>query len=470
MAKKEWKQVLDWSAVRPFFSISDAYTAICELLDNSLAAGALEIRINLDDDSLTITDCKGHGMDERELQDELLRWGREKPVDVLRFFGGGGKGAWGYLARDITLLSTPKSLEATYILQLPNFQERTLRGDVAVEVESKPAQFSVPTVRIEMRGLKVKIDLAVLYKRIANTYASALRQGVQIIIKRRERLLRKVKPIDLPIEVIKIVDRKTKDGKGAIIGELGLKTKDTVTGGIRCYQGTIGRLICRDTFGFEEERDINLDRVIGFLDNDFVPFTVNKDSFQKGTKEYEEFYTIAREEMQPIINLVRKEVLAPVDIEKALPQVERQINKIMQDLDWPLSAHGEKTPQSKKVFDLLITHQERRREKGEIKHPSQPKDTDRGIRQRKGGIRLHLEPNADSSIRSRCEISDLNIYHIYINSEFPGMKATYYEGQRTKATDNWEIESAAQEVARYITSSVDEFKRLVDEVMARTGS
>lgn len=476
MEKGIWEQTYDWSVVRTFFAISDAYTAICELIDNSLAAKAREIRIELDEDNdcLTFTDCKGYGMNEQELREELMHWGREKPVDVLRFFGGGGKGAWGYLGTDVRVLSTPKSMEATYILNLPDFMKRTIKGDVKVPAEKvTPPIFSVPTVGIEMRKLKVRIDISVLMKKIANTYASALRQGVKIIVKRmheRKLLSKTVRPVELPIDVINKVDRKTADGKGTIRGELGLKNKEGIAGGIRCSQGTIGRLISRETFGFEDERDVNLDKIIGWIDNDFVPFTMNKDSFQKGTPEYEEFYDIIREELAPVINLVRKEVIAPVEMERAMPQVERRINKIIQDLEWPVSAHGKGKPKTKKIQELLLSlAKERGREKGEVRHQTQPKDTDRGIRERKGGVRLHLEARANQSTRSWCEASETGIYHIYINSEFPSMKDTYYEQKRTKATDNWVIESTAMELAHQLAPTVGEFRRLVNDVMARTG-
>lgn len=478
MEEFKWAQSLGWSVTRTFFAIADTYTAICELIDNSLAANAKEIRIELDLDNncLTFTDCKGYGMNEDELKRDLLHWGREKPEGVLRFFGGGGKGAWGYIGTNIKVFSTPRSMEATYILHLPNFQERTINGDTTVGVDKVvPALFNVPTVRIEMGKLKVKIDLFMLQKRIASTYASALRQGIKIVLKRtREKKLlsRTVKPLELPMETSRRVERKTGDGRGTVKGELGLKTKEGVAGGIRCSQGTIGRLICRETFGFEEERDINFDKIIGWVDNDFVPFTMNKDSFQKGAKEYEEFYNIMREELDEVVNLVRSEVLLPMDVERAMPEIEKQINKIMQDLDWPLSAHGQEKPLTKKLSEILVMLTEKKiRKGGELIHQKQPKDTDRGIRQRKGGIKLDLEANADESIRSRHGIiGETGIYHIWVNSEFPGLKASYYEGKRTKATDNWVLESAAMEVATEIAESPADFKRLVNEVMARVGS
>lgn len=466
--KINMKQSLDWSVTRGHFSFKDGYTALLELIDNSIMSGAKEIRLLLDrkHDRIRLTDTYGLGMNKKELEENFLHWGREEPVGVGRYFGVGGKGAIGFIGKNAEVWSTPKSMEVTYVLRLPDYKEQTIKGNISVEVEEmKPAQFLNPTVTIWMRKLNVKFSLPRLRTKISTTYSSWLKENtfkLSVDDKRWETIV----PAKLLMKNTRVVNVESKYGK--VIGEIGLKVSSLTRGGIRCYSGKVGRLISSDEkFGFDKERDIDADQLVGHIDNDFVSFTVHKDNFEKNTPEWEEFNRVMRHEIKPVAELVKRTPRDLKGVDDAMRDVENLLNKALNEMDDDFFDQGRKPPEASQGTKVRVsgsqsagrTHEQTiNRSEIDVNDPV-------GITPRRGHFLIRKEVVSDLTHKSRSERTSGGVFTVYLNTEFPPMRVVFRKGQTPGATC-YMITAALEELYECNELDVDKYRDKVNAVVS----
>jgi len=451
------------------FAFPSGEVAIMELIDNSIAARIpgkpLGIRILLGKDKISVTDRNGKAMGIPELRNSLI-WGESEGTDVTRFYGQGGKSAMGYLGKDVHIFSTPPSLEATYEIFLEDFANRWKENLPPVNVSPRDPVFQMATVSIVMSPPNVKVNKRRLIRKISSHYAPILERGeVEIDVRSTEGTAgERVKAEKLQGELVEEFEEET--NFGLVTGWIGLKKEGTaVRGGIRCYRGDVGRLIEEhQTFGFEEKADVNTDRLIGKVDNDFVPFVRDKVGFQKGTPEWEAFAEVMRRRIEPFAEMIRKQVQVPPQIEEAIPLIEKELNKLLQDTEDEFISEGRTPPSKNGVNEIILSPGDSKRRKETFAAKlTPPGDNARGKFPRKGRVTIWL--NAWGGPGRAKSNQDGTV--VTVNMAHPQAKASLHKGRRTRTTDFYIIEQVVREYYKGSGIPADERDAKIDFLLWR---
>jgi len=469
------EQIFDSTTTRALFPFSDLYAVPLELTDNSIAAGAKEIYIllNLSEDIFVHADYGGTGMDENILRNRYFHWGALEPKNIVRYYGVGGKTAVGELCNEAHMWCTPQTLEATWRVDMLSFKEATISGKLQFPPCHKfPCQSPVSSIVIKMTKLRMKLDIRELEKEISNRYAFCLNSGgVKIFIGKTEDSYKQIKGSKLPIEEPKKIDIRW-DGK-YITGELGLKKLGSrVRSGIRCYSGEMKRLIEeREFFGLDKNPNIDVSLLLGGIDNNFVPVTGHKESFDKASSEYKELYDIMSEELKPYAELLKRDL----EVSAELGGIRLEVENLFNDLIGGTRSWGQGED-----IDKIHVHRKSYVKTGRKNESETPASAeDKGVRKRKGHIYLEYEANADSTKRSRIEkIGDDKddkgeLYRVYVNSEYPMLINTYSKsGEVASATKDYIIDTMASEYyatfyKNGVSEEINKYKDNINTVLAK---
>lgn len=298
-----------------FKNFDNAEIAILELIDNAIDDGIedkmLEISIEIDSVSLTITNKGGYGMGFEEL-DSFFAWGKtNKKASLKRLgrYGQGGKAAMGYLAKSCQIITTKIGEDKEYLVDVEDWGDRQ-NGYVNAEVKERDSdEVEQGLVKFRLWGLKKKIIPGNLVKTLNETYAPLLREGkVKMWLNHTQitgfELLYEEGPKRITFEI----------GAGKTVrAEIGLiRYRKGIRGGFRCYE--FGRLIISGEYFGQKTREDKyaFEKLAGEIFIDFdVPLIMNKTNFDKDSEDWRSIEAIMFDRLEPWIKELsgtRKEV------------------------------------------------------------------------------------------------------------------------------------------------------------------
>lgn len=262
--------------------------AIFDLIDNDLDAAKPEystlINLTVEKDKFVSTSYGGEGMDVSDLESFFV-WGKSGKRRRLGRYGHGGKTAISYLARKFSI-SCAKEQGKKWDVVGETITKRDLglkEYNAVASGENRGRAF----VRIELNGLKRKIDSRVLQQEIASTYAPALRKKKIVVYVNDE----KVEPLEIFLAGSPEWFEFQLSGGIKISGWVGILDKDKpqsshVRPGMRGY--VFDRLITSGLmFGHQTaEQDSGVRLLVGEfnIDSDEVTLTSAKNDFDRDSR------------------------------------------------------------------------------------------------------------------------------------------------------------------------------------------
>lgn len=303
------------------FSNFSKYTdAFLELSDNAVSnripKKTLTINILVSSRSLEITNHGGYGMNIEDL-DNFLKWGKIKsrrPTD-LGAYSQGGKSAMGYLGTSMTIIACPRGGKEAYRLEDDDLHDYKLKKYRVMKLNSESGE---GYVKIEVGGLRRKINDGELKEILTNTYRPLIKNQEIIIQYNGERLAVQPFPVESKIYNFSFSVKNSSNNFNKVYGWVGyLGTRSGLKGGLRCYK--LGRLICsREFFGHP---DASYKQTLNFLFGeaylDQIPVTTNKTDFDRDSDEWLETKEKMNEILKPFIDeLLGRDIQEPSDEER----------------------------------------------------------------------------------------------------------------------------------------------------------
>lgn len=275
---------------------------IRELVANAYDADSTVVKINIDDQSLSVED-DGSGMDRTGLEQYFTigsGFKKENPVTPkfkrIRIGEFGiGKFAVLSICDRFEIYTRSQNYAATLIFDRNDFEERNDWNIPLIEhsIDIQP----LTGTRVSLRDIKKPISLFDVERHLINIFP--LNDKNFSIILNAQKLQSRF----IPGERFKI---KESTPFGNINGEIiiaGLMLNKETTGiGIRVK----GVLIKRASFGIEKLHSLSVKRLTGEINTDFLPITASREDFIKDTKEYQEFEKIVTKKLRRVIKSLEK--------------------------------------------------------------------------------------------------------------------------------------------------------------------
>lgn len=300
----------------------DPQQAFLELIDNAvdnrIEGSQLVVRIRVTRDELSVYNQGGNGLDFPGLQ-KFFVWGySEKTAREIGFYGVGGKAAMGYLGRSMEVVCSARGSNLEYKVSDPEWEARPEGEWKQFTSEQKRATTGDGYFRVRVTNLKRAVSANPLLLKLGDIYRPLIMDGsVRIIVNNRDLA---------PIQINYVEDDpnlqpstqkiQTRLGEWVTIKIGILQEGQTLEPGIRCYYK--GRKIeDGQFFGHKSPSQLpQMSRLIGEAHLDFVPVTTNKNSFDKGSVEYEDVARRLHTALGPWVEKLEKmrfEQRAPVE-------------------------------------------------------------------------------------------------------------------------------------------------------------
>jgi len=315
-----------------FKNFDNAEIALLELIDNCIddriEKNTLEVSINTDKDTITITNKGGYGMGLDEL-DRFFAWGRrnkESNSKKLGRYGQGGKAAMGYLARSCQIISTRAGECKEYVVEIDDWEHKEGKYVNAEVQERDSDEIEKGLVKIRLWNLNKKIIKGNLFNTFCLTYAPLLRTGeVKMWVDYTQ-----VIGFEMDYEKgPKVITFELAPGK-KVIAHIGIiRPIKGIRGGFRCYE--FGRLITSNEFFGQKTREDKyaFEKLAGEIFIDFdIPLVMNKTNFDRDSEDWIALSKIMYGTLDPWIKELSGKRKEPSRIEIGH---QKNINKSFED-------------------------------------------------------------------------------------------------------------------------------------------
>lgn len=303
----------------------DPQQAFLELIDNAvdnrIEGKPLTVRIRVSKNELSVYNEGGRGLDFDGLG-KFFVWGyHQAAASTIGFYGVGGKAAMGYLGRSMEVVCSPQASDIEYRVFDPSWESREEGEWKEFTPEERKGHSQEGYFRVRVTNLKRDINTNTLVKKLADIYRPLLLDNSVIVSING----RKVEPLqidylegnqNLTPQVAKI---QTRFGEWIEVKVGVLADGQIVKPGIRCYYK--GRLMEDEQFfGMSQPAQMpQMSRFIGEAHLDFVPVTTNKNSFDRGSVQWDGAVRAMRAVLDP---WVKK--MAELQIEQRNPIEARE--------------------------------------------------------------------------------------------------------------------------------------------------
>ena len=279
---------------------------IRELVANAYDADASEVKIAVNDSSITVED-NGSGMNNEGLKQYFTigsNLKKQNPVSEkfkrIRIGEFGiGKFAVLSICDRFEIYTRSQNYAATLIFDKDDFEKRSDWNIPLVEHEIK--KDGKTGTRVTLFQIKKPLSLFDIERHLINIFP-LFDKNFSIYLNEK-----KLQAKFTPGERFRIKE-ETKYGliKGEVIIASLMLPKDQEGIGIRVKNV----LIKRETFRIERMHSLSTRRLTGELNADFLPITAAREDFVKDSKEYEEFEKVMSKKLKRVIKSLEKSVIS----------------------------------------------------------------------------------------------------------------------------------------------------------------
>ncbi len=271
----------------------DPQQAFLELIDNAvdnrIEGKPLTVRIRVSKNELSVYNEGGRGL-ELDGLGKFFVWGyHQAATSTIGFYGVGGKAAMGYLGRSMEVVCSPQASEVEYRVSDPSWESREEGEWKEFTPEERRAQSNEGYFRVRVTNLKRDVNTNALVTKLGDIYRPLLLDNsVTISVNGRKVEALQIDYLEgdqnLAPQVAKI---QTRFGDWIEVKIGVLADGQRVKPGIRCYYK--GRLMEDEQFfGMPTPGQMpQMSRFIGEAHLDFVPVTTNKNSFDRGSVQWD---------------------------------------------------------------------------------------------------------------------------------------------------------------------------------------
>lgn len=290
----------------------DPQQAFLELIDNAVdnrvEGKPLSVRTRVSKNELSVYNEGGRGLDFEGLENFFV-WGySEKTAKEIGFYGVGGKAAMGYLGRSMEVICSAAGSNEEYRIFDPAWETRDLGEWKQYEPETKKAGTTEGYFRVRVTNLKKEVSSNALVAKLSDIYRPLLLDGsVSIKVNNQDVSPLQINYVEDDSNLAPQVARiQTRFGDWINVKVGVLQEGQKVKPGIRCYYR--GRMIEDEQFfGAPTPAQMpQMSRLIGEIHLDSVPVTTNKNSFDKGSVQYQEAVKRLQLVLQPWVDKISK--------------------------------------------------------------------------------------------------------------------------------------------------------------------
>ncbi len=443
-----------------FANYRSSADAVMELVDNAIDSrikgGLLEVLVQVHASYFVIETRGGEGMGSAELERNYLRWGGspKRGRNLLGQYGQGGKAAIGHLGTSFTVEASRPGDETAWRFADADYRDRTKLKTYELKVVTKRVPLEQGYVRIRIDGVDKRLDPRRLGARLSDTYRPLIvRADLKMSINgaRVEAL-----PINFQEE-----HRFAVRAAGTTIrGWYGLAEPEgrgvDYVPGLRCYK--LGRLIAGgEFFGHPNAVQVSgMARLVGEVDLDPVPLTMNKSDFARDGAEWTAVEKRMHALLTPIAKRLAEDELAPPPASalKTAEQVRRLLSQVLklaerEDAFPGLAAARGQTQARERATGQHVA---------QLDSPPRPPRLPSADEQKRRGFGQVVVRPLDPAIRSQTVI-EREVTTVVINSRHPLFLK--------RGGDIWyQLETAAREVFKSLEgASVGEYERRVNEAI-----
>ncbi len=260
-------------------------------IDNRIEGRTLKVRIRVTKNELSVFNIGGKGLDLEGLRNFFV-WGYPQKVgqNTIGFYGVGGKAAMGYLGRSMEVTCSAAGSDIQYRVVDPDWESREEGKWKKFAKETKKAEYDDGYFRARVTNLNREVNSQALVSKLSDIYRPLLLNGaVTMTVNNQEVPALQINYVEDNDSIRHQPFRVQTRFGDWIIGQAGvLREGQRVKPGVRCYYR--GRLIDDELFfGLPNPAQLpQMSRFMGEVNLDFVPVTTNKNSFDKGSIQWEE--------------------------------------------------------------------------------------------------------------------------------------------------------------------------------------
>lgn len=313
---------------------------IRELVNNAYDADATEVYVTVTPESIVIED-DGSGMNENGLAQFFTVGSAEKRVHALSpRFGRKRVGQFGigkFAALAAADRFTVESRKGEWIYSVIFDREEWQKSDIwELPVTKEPATpLHHEGTRVTLTKLKRRFGVADVER--------YLKESVPLRAKKFSVFLngRRITARFIPGRRFSIA---VKTMYGSIEGEIVIAVKADLVEkpGIECRVKQV--LIRREFFGCDRIPSVNLSRVTGEVNADFLPVVGSRDDFLRDSAEFTLFHQIMRTKLEEIIKELKEDSTA-----KRLKKIQEELTEALQRIRAALALHPELTPSGRTI-------------------------------------------------------------------------------------------------------------------------